>query len=159
MNPQQQQALEAAMLAKMVGVEMNKVDGLTIDRRSAPANRIDINQFINEVTKNPHQPHQPSQHIQNQANAGYVPEAIVQRMVPDTTTGSSTSLTVGAVVPSNPIIQMQAPPQPPQPVVPNEDLQAIKGHLERISSNLTKLTGMFGKIYCNILDKENINKR
>jgi hypothetical protein len=138
MNEQQQQALNAAILAKMVGSEMSKVDELMIDRSSTPNNRIDINKFIAPITG--------KQPIQNQANQGYVSEAIVQRMVPDS--------------PSTPPppLPVQAPPPAPAAqslATSDEDIKAIKGHLERISSNLTKLTGMFGKIYCNVLEKEN----
>lgn len=135
MNQQQQQALEAAMLAKMVGSELTKVDGLTVEKGSNPANKIDINRFIAPIRGN----HNPS----DQANMGYIPEAIVQRMVPDNTP----SLTVGAVVPSiSPVQNIES--------ISNEDIKIIKGQLERINSNLTKLTGMFGKIFCNILEKE-----
>ena len=142
MNQQQYEALNAAMLAKMVGVEMQKVDGLTVERGSNPANKIDINRFIAPIKGN----HQ--QHIPNEANMGYVPESIVQTMIPDTSTNNTPPITVGLVQPA------QQPIQQLNVAASNEDLKSIKSLLERINSNLTKLTGMFGKIYCTALEKE-----
>ena len=146
MNQQQHEALNAAMLAKMVGVEMQKVDGLTVERGSNPANKIDINRFIAPIKGN----HQ--QHIPNEANIGYVPESIVQKMVPDTSTNNTPPITVGLVQP------IHQPTQQLNVSASNEDLKSIKSLLERINSNLTKLTGMFGKIYCNALEKEKSSK-
>jgi hypothetical protein len=139
MNQHQQQALEAAMLAKMVGSELNKVDGLTIEKGPHPANKIDINRFIAPIKS--------GQPLQNEANMGYMPEAMVQKMVPDNT---SPGLTVGTIIPSSQQVQNFES-------IPSEDIKIIKSHLERINSNLTKLTGMFGKIFCNILEKEKSN--
>lgn len=139
MNQQQQEALNAAILAKMVGSEMQKVDGLTVERGSNPANKIDINRFIAPIRGN--------RQVPNQANMGYVPESIVQKMVPDTSLNNAPPVTVGVVTPAQPQLVQQSS-------ISNDDIKAIKGHLERISGNLTKLTGMFGKIYCNILEKD-----
>lgn len=142
MNQQQYEALNAAMLAKMVGVEMQKVDGLTVERGSNPANKIDINRFIAPIKGG------SPQHIPNEANMGYVPESMVQTLIPDTPTNNTPPITVGLVQP------VQQPVQQLNVAASNEDLKSIKSLLERINSNLTKLTGMFGKIYCTTLEKE-----
>jgi hypothetical protein len=45
MNPQQQ-ALEAAMLARMVGSHLHGVDSMTVERISNQANKIDMQKYI-----------------------------------------------------------------------------------------------------------------
>jgi hypothetical protein len=77
-----EEAFEVAKLAAMVGGQMRKVDQMTVERSSMPANRINIHDYINKV-QNPnasipvHLPQTPQ---------GFAPppsEAMIQSMVPD----------------------------------------------------------------------------
>ena len=79
---EREEAFEVAKLAAMVGGQMNLVDRMTTERMSAPANKINIHDFINKV-KNPnasfpvYAPPTP---------AGFAPpidERTIQSMVPD----------------------------------------------------------------------------
>ena len=79
---EREEAFEVAKLAAMVGGQMKLVDRMTTERMSAPANKINIHDFINKV-KNPnasfpvYTPPTP---------AGFAPpvdESYVQSMFPD----------------------------------------------------------------------------
>jgi hypothetical protein len=79
---EREEAFEVAKLAAMVGGQMKLVDRMTTERMSAPANKINIHDFINKV-KNPnasfpvYTPPTP---------AGFAPpvdERLIQSMVPD----------------------------------------------------------------------------
>ena len=76
------EALEAAKLAAMVSSQLKKVDQLTIERSSFPANKINIQEFINSVED-------PNFRVQNkfsQTPSGFAAppsEDLVRRMVPD----------------------------------------------------------------------------
>jgi hypothetical protein len=74
--PSREEHLEAAKLAKLVGSQLNLIDNFHLERSNVPANRININKFIAQVTD-------PNgrQHISN--SSGYVPEELVQKLVPD----------------------------------------------------------------------------
>jgi len=79
----QDDALEVAKLAAMIGGELKKVDQFTIERRSTPANQININNFIAKV-RNPSANIPPANYL-TQSNEGFaaLPEAYVQSQVPD----------------------------------------------------------------------------
>jgi hypothetical protein len=79
----QDDALEVAKLAAMIGGELKKVDQFTIERRSNPANQININNFIAKV-RNPSANIPPANYL-TQSNEGFasLPEAYVQSQVPD----------------------------------------------------------------------------
>jgi hypothetical protein len=74
--PSREEHLEAAKLAKLVGSQLNLIDNFHLERSNVPANRININKFIAQVTD-------PNgrQHVNN--SSGYVPEELVQKLVPD----------------------------------------------------------------------------
>jgi hypothetical protein len=81
MNREQEEAYEAAKLAAMVGGRMNLIDRMTTERSNAPANKINIHEFINKV-KNPNaqiRTFQPS----NPNNYAAIPEEIVMAQIPD----------------------------------------------------------------------------
>lgn len=102
--PTADENLEAAKLAKLVGSQLNMIDQFHMERRNVPANRINIQKFITQVV-NPNQ-----QLVKN--DSGYVPEMLVQKMVPDTAQYSKPQ-----DLPQMPnLIPQPAPvPQPPQP--------------------------------------------
>lgn len=83
MTREQEEALEAAKLAAMVGAELKKVDSLSTERSNLPANRIDINQFIAKVKGQP--VHQQQQFSPNPFGgpSPYISEDRVQQMIPD----------------------------------------------------------------------------
>lgn len=72
----QQEALEAAKLAKVIGSQLGSIDKLMIDP-SRSANQIDLNRFISQVV----QPNNSANYQKN--SSGYVPEELVQKLVPD----------------------------------------------------------------------------
>jgi len=67
----QQEALEAAKLAKVIGSQLGSIDKLMIDP-SRSANQIDLNRFISQVV----QPNNSANYQKN--SSGYVPEELVQ---------------------------------------------------------------------------------
>lgn len=83
MTREQEEALEAAKLAAMVGSELKKVDSLSTERSNLPANRIDINQFIAKVKGQPVHQHQQFQPNPFGGPSPYVSEDRVQQMIPD----------------------------------------------------------------------------
>ena len=82
MNHQQEEALEAAKLAAMVGSQLRAVDQMTVERHSTPANRIDINKFVAQVKGQP-----TNQNMYQPNNFGvkspYLSEDEVQRLAPE----------------------------------------------------------------------------
>ena len=79
----QDDALEVAKLAAMIGGELKKVDQFTTERSNNPANKININNFIAKV-KNPNAEIRPASYLV-QSNEGFaaLPEEFVQAQVPD----------------------------------------------------------------------------
>jgi hypothetical protein len=67
--------LEAAKLAKMISSQLSDIDSRTTDPASRRANNININRFVSNVV-NPNGNQQP-------IASGYLPEAMVQKMIPD----------------------------------------------------------------------------
>jgi hypothetical protein len=71
----QEDALEAAKLAKSIGSQLQSIDKLTVERPDRPANQIDINKFISQVVD-------PRRQVSTNSS-GYVPEEFVQSLVPE----------------------------------------------------------------------------
>ena len=121
-----EEALEAALLARMVSSDLTKIDNLATERSSVPASRINMNEFLGEL-KTPRNSPLPAQ------QAHYQPQ--------------------------------QPPPQLVQPLGPNsaiateselkEDIKSIRCNLEKINNNLTKISGMFGKVFHNMTKNHN----
>jgi hypothetical protein len=106
--------IHAALLAKMVGLELKDIDSRTTESLTMPASRINPNSFLGQTNQAP-------QHI---------PQQIIHQVPPQ-----------------------QPPPPSIEPEVSKEfreDLKSIRCTLERINNNLTKLTGMFGKVFHNL---------
>jgi hypothetical protein len=133
MTREQEEALEAAKLAAMVGSELKKVDSLTSERQSVPANRIDINQFIAKVKGQ-----QVHQHQQFQSNpfggpSPYLSEDRVQQMVPDAPVAIPE-------IASQMIPLPQPPPISETKVINNEELIQV---LKNIDEKLEKIGNTF----------------
>jgi hypothetical protein len=156
---------DAALLAGIVGGHLNYVDSITSDR-SQPANRIDINSFIAPLRGGP--PPVPNKY--DPANKGYISEQMVQNMAPDV----AINLIENIQVPTGPINGPSGGPgtyAPPsvtrnQVSLPTderttellEDIKSIKATLQKIDSTFTKITGMMGKVFNFITEKEKLNK-
>jgi hypothetical protein len=124
MTDSQEDALQAAMLAKFVGSNLNQIDSLSIDRRNIPANRLNIDEFISKVTnkninQNQNQYYQPNQgHF-----ASPPPEELIRQMVPDPQPRSFENLN----------------DQPKEVLVNSFSNQKIETLLEKINNNLELL--------------------
>lgn len=80
------EALEAAKLAKSIGSQLGAIDKLMVDPRSS-ANQINLNKFISQVVNPNGVSH--NQSAQTPVNSPYLPEDLVQRIVPDTSSASN----------------------------------------------------------------------
>ena len=126
--------LAAATIAKIFGSELKKVDDSTITQSSTgPATKIDPLSFITTVQDNKRV---QQQRMLEEANR------LAEQLHP---------------LPPSPTVSQSTPPPIPQPVVQQpatnsytltkEDVQSIRSQLERISSTLTKMSGMLGKVF------------
>ena len=161
MNQEKEFDKEAAMLAAMTGGMLNNIDKTT-DRSGGalPANRIDVNSFINTFKYGG--TNRPNYH--DPVNRGYVPEDLVQSLVPDTSTFSKTQnieVTLSPtsvhtpVIASTPVLVEPVKVSPPITNKMEEDIASIKSLMERINGNLTKISGMMGKVFCSLNEKSN----
>lgn len=83
MSESREDALQAAMLAKFVGVQLGQIDSMSYDR-NIQANRLDINQFISKVvSNNPQQNQQSGLPATPNGFAAPPPEDLIRQMVPE----------------------------------------------------------------------------
>lgn len=150
MSPQQE-ALEAAKMAAMIGSQLKTVDQLSMGG-SIPANRININEFIGCVNN-------PNARITNkfaQPPPGFappIPEEVIQQQIQYTPLVIPTE----QAQPVQPQVQpVSIPETKPAPVVQNnqkielnntksdnnlvEDIASIKKSVDQINKNLIRLT-------------------
>ncbi len=113
MNIEQEENLQAAMLAGMVKGKMREVDSLMTDRPDIPADRIKLESFINLK--------QHTQHVNNT----HIPINPIQNVTVAPTQEKTTVLDAKVL----------------------EDIESIKITIEKINNNLTKMCGMFGKVF------------
>lgn len=148
--PSKEDHLEAAKLAKIVGSHLNMIDKFSLERSNVPANRIDINQFIAKVVD-------PNKQYGNAS--GYVPEALVQKMVPDTSLYSKQPELIPMPTAPQPPVSIpivEAPVvQPPvsipvvEKVVANDTTpkiqlsQSLEKSFEKIANSLEKLVDFY----------------
>jgi hypothetical protein len=126
MISEQEEAMEAALLAGMVKSKMRTIDSMMESRPDVPADRINLHEFVRNAKQ---------------------PQAVSQM--------SDQNYQVHSIPPiQNNQIQHNLPIQTQN--VPNlynnleEDIKNVNINLEKINNNLTKLTGMFGKVFQNI---------
>lgn len=124
MTESQEDALQAAMLAKFVGSNLNQIDSLSIDRRTMPANRLNINDFISKVSS----PNSNTNNINNYKSnasgfAAPLPEDLIKQMVPDVVTRTYTDQPVNST----------------QPISTMQNSDKIENLLENINKNLELL--------------------
>jgi hypothetical protein len=146
-----QEAFDVAMMAGLVGSDLKNIDKSTIESRAQPANRIDINKFIAPFVGNQ----------QKNSYGGSTPNALMEKAaedamrralmeVPDVPSFVPDTGGAPAYVPPPQFIPQPVAPQPATPSISNEDIQIIKSQLEKINTNLTKMSGMFGKVFSTI---------
>ena len=161
-----EQALEVAMLARMVGSHLHHVDSVTGDT-SKRANKINMQKFVAPLTGQAPPPTNPVyEDVDPAVRQAY---ADVERMalmqVPDTSVGAQVAQAHAQQVPviappsigeMPPVPAFQQPigpiPPPAQPIplaipipeyaLTKEDVQKIIGRLERIDATLPKFAGM-----------------
>jgi hypothetical protein len=146
MNRQQDEALEAAKLAAMVGSHLRSMDQMTVESMEMPANRINLNKFIDNVRQHdPRRNNAPRQNFAyNNGPSPYPSEAQVRAMVPDAPSfvppqPSLNDLTAQMIpLPSAPTMQ-QSP-------VTNESLKNIEQNVEKIGNTLETLLELVNKI-------------
>jgi hypothetical protein len=152
MNPSREDHLEAAKLAKAISSQLNVIDSFSTERRDVPANRIDINKFIAKVV-------QPTAYVPNN-NTGYIPEDLVQKMVPDNTVYSK-PVEIAQQIPeqinSTNVENVQVPVQPNVVKQINEQVitSDYQKSIDRIASAIEKFVDCYVK-YNTIEDKEKI---
>jgi len=150
---------DAALLAGLVGGHLNYIDKVT-DNKSVPANRIQIDNFINPLRGGP----PPAANYMDPVNRGYISEQQVRTMAPDISVNliDSTPASINPVL--VPMVKI------PQPSVPNvqgtevagykeleEDIKSIKATLQHIDNTFTKISGMLGKVFNFITEREKQN--
>lgn len=131
MNNPQNETNDLALLAGMVKGNMRKIDSLMTDLSDRRADNIDIHKFINAPQRPVNEAHsENSQHPSN--------------MIVDTNPQHVHTIPAQIKVLDD--------------VVDEEikhNIESIKLTLERINGNLTKLTGMFGKVFQSLTSNKN----
>ena len=149
--PTKEENLEVAKLAKLIGSELNVIDRFSTERPKTPANRIDINRFIAQVVD-------PNRQAANAS--GYIPEALVQQMVPDAPQAAYASPPelipmpepppqqqppiIAAVVPPSESARIPTPPTSAAPSVYQQNSDIGKS-LERIADAFEKMVDCYVK--------------
>lgn len=157
--------IEVGKLAGLVSGHLHAVDKNTTNHNShgGLANKININNFINSIKNNSLPP--PSHtDMSPMFSPAYVDEAEVQMSVPDVSKFSvkienspeNLIKNVTSHVPQNLPFPVQKTEIPSniniQEIV--EDIKSIKSTLSSINNNFTKISGMVGKVFNFITEKE-----
>jgi hypothetical protein len=121
MTTEQSENLEVALLAGMVKGNMKQIDSLMTDRSDIPADRIDLHKFVNPVKDN----------LQQRNNVGHQQAPVPVNYAP----------AQQAIHENNFVIDNKV----------KDDIESIKVTMEKINNNLTKLCGMFGKVFQNMV--------
>lgn len=168
-----EEALEAAKLAAMVGGQLKAIDSHYMERRNMPANRININNFIDQV-KDPRRKTPTASYLSNtpQGFAPPPPEEFVQNQVPEIQASSN-------IAPPPPISQPESIPIPapipapapiPEPVnvgsinfSPSSSQPSIKEKIDvssKLEKEFLKTLKSIDKTLSNMLAymKENLSK-
>jgi len=129
MISEQEEAMEAALVAGMVKSKMRNIDSMMESRPDVPADRINLHEFV----KGAKQAHALPPNI-DQSSQNYQVHSIppIQNIQPQSISNTQTH--------DNQISYSSL----------EFDIKNINTNLEKINNNLTKLTGMFGKVFQNI---------
>lgn len=132
MNNPQNETNDLALLAGMVKGNMRKIDSLMTDLSDRRADNIDIHKFINA----PQKPLPETQQEAPQQTPNVHGDPIQQQ---EHLVVRNTSKIIDKLVDEE----------------ITQDIESIKLTLEKINGNLTKLTGMFGKVFQSLTSKKN----
>jgi hypothetical protein len=178
----QDDALEVAKLAAAVGGQLKKIDQYTSDRTNNPANKIDINRFI-QVVKDPRASTPVARYL-NDVPHGFAPpppEDYIQSVVPDATIGSSLQTTIAPQFNLNTVPVTTAPSLPQEqlkplqtaPSLPQEQLKPIptvtnipqkqeeslkEDSLKEISKTLKSINKNISSLVSYFLENKKINE-
>ena len=154
-----EEAYDAAMLAGLVSSNLSHVQKNMIDP-TRPINKIDMNRFVAPLTGKGQQ-----QNFGGNYEEGVTPlmrKAIEDSMREASMIPEPINPNKPELIPMPEGVQYQVPtPAPQLPVqqhnlpkattsISHEDIQIIKSQLEKINTNLTKMTGMFGKVFASL---------
>jgi hypothetical protein len=159
------EAYDAAMLAGLVSSNLNHVQKNMIDPTRA-VNRIDMNRFVAPLVGKGQQ----SQNFGGGYEEGVTPlmrKAIEDSMREASMIPEPINSNKPELIPMPEGIQYQSPapqqvpvqsaiaqqhviPQAAPASISHEDIQIIKSQLEKINTNLTKMAGMFGKVFASM---------
>jgi hypothetical protein len=158
------EAYDVAMLAGLVSSNLNHVQKNMIDPTRA-VNKIDMNRFVAPLVGR----NQPNQQFGANYEEGVTPH--MRKAMEDSLREASMIpepvFNKPELIPMPEGVQYQVPtPQQQQsPAVQqrivqaapasisNEDIQIIKSQLEKINTNLTKMAGMFGKVFASLTNQ------
>lgn len=157
-----EEAYDVAMLAGLVSSNLNHVQKNMVDS-TRPVNKIDMNRFVAPLTGRGQQ-----QNFGNNYEEGVTP--LMRKAIEDSM--REASMIPEPINPNKPDLipmpegvqyQVPAPQATPAPVavqrvqpqaapasISHEDIQIIKSQLEKINTNLTKMAGMFGKVFASM---------
>jgi len=157
-----EEAYDVAMLAGLVSSNLNHVQKNMVDS-TRPVNKIDMNRFVAPLTGRGQQ-----QNFGNNYEEGVTP--LMRKAIEDSM--REASMIPEPINPNKPELipmpegvqyQVPAPQATPAPVavqrvqpqaapasISHEDIQIIKSQLEKINTNLTKMAGMFGKVFASM---------
>jgi hypothetical protein len=164
--------IEVGKLAGLVSGQLHAVDKSTTNHNShgGPANKININSFINSIKSNSLPSTTLSSNHPTIFSQAYVDEAQVQMMEPDVSRFSVKLENLPEASHQN--ISFQNPHSQPEnrefqkintpASIPTgvdfsevvDDIKSIKSTLNSINSTFTKISGMMGKVFNYITEKE-----
>ena len=160
-----EEAYDVAMLAGLVSSNLNHVQKNMIDPTRA-VNRIDMNKFVAPLVAGG-QNHQQTDLGGYDENVTPLMRKAVEdsmreaMMLPDPVNPNKPDL-----IPMPEGLQYQIPVRTPQtipvvsaPSISHEDIQIIKSQLEKINTNLTKMAGMFGKVFASLTTQTTAKNR
>lgn len=119
MTPEQEENMEAALLAGMVKSKMKTIDSMMHERPTVPADRIDLHSFVRQAQ-------QSSPPVQQIAHSAEIQP-----------------IHVSNIPISQPVLQENVKFDDET----RANIKNILTTLEKINNNLTKLSGMFGKVF------------
>lgn len=156
---------DVAMLAGLVGGHLNYIDKIT-ENQSNQANRINLREFI-EAAQRGTTPNSNNSHPTNQR---IVPEEVVQQIYPDvqlTLTQEGESIHKTASAPSQGPILASSIKDASKPKINIsqeeydvflQEIKSIKSTIQHIDGTFTKISGMLGKVFNFITEKEKNNQ-
>ncbi len=163
-----EEAYDAAMLAGLVSSNLTHVQNHMIDH-TRPVNRIDMNNFVAPLVGKG----QPVGSMGSNYEEGVTPmmrKAIEDSMREAMMIPEPVNVNKPDLIPLPEETKYQMPIQSPNTSsvvkkeviqsqsasISNEDIQIIKSQLEKINTNLTKMAGMFGKIFSTLTTQASV---